>query len=58
MVYPYMSGNYTNAGGTLTVTADEQEYLYCVEGGNNLVVTPKSVGTTGTITGMIVLQKQ
>jgi hypothetical protein len=57
MVYPYATGNFTVADNTITVTPDEQEYSYCVAG-TTLVVTPKSVGTTGTVTGTIVLEKE
>jgi len=56
-MYPSASGTYTTAGSTLTITAGEQEYSYCVEG-TTLTVTPVSVGTTATITGSVELQRQ
>jgi hypothetical protein len=56
-MFPSTSGPYTVAGNTLTITAGEQEYLYCASGAS-LTLTPQSVGTTGTLTGSIDLQRQ
>ncbi len=56
-MYPSASGTYTVAGSTLTITASEQEYSYCVSG-TTLSMTPRSAPTTGTLTGTVVLQRQ
>jgi len=56
-MYPSASGIYTTAGSTLTITAGEQEYSYCVSG-TTLTLTPVSVGRTGTLTGSVDLQRQ
>jgi len=56
-MHPSASGTHTVAGGTLTITAGEQEYAYCVSA-STLTVTPLSTDTTGTLTGTIVLQRQ
>jgi hypothetical protein len=56
-MYPSTSGNYTTAGTTLTITAGEQEYEYCVSG-TALSMTPLSVGRSGTLTGAVELQRQ
>ncbi len=46
-------GDCVIADDTLTVFPDEQEYSYCVAG-TTLIVSPKGVGTTGTV----VLEKE
>jgi len=56
-MYPSASGQYTTAGSTLTITAGEQEYSYCVRG-DTLTMTPQSAPTTGTLTGTVVLQRE
>ena len=56
-MFPSASGTYTVSGSTLTITAGEQEYSYCVSG-TTLILTPQSVGRTGTLTGTVVLQRQ
>ena len=57
LVYAFRDGDYVIADDTLTILPDEQEYLYCVTG-TTLIVTPKSVGKTGTVTGTVVLEKE
>jgi hypothetical protein len=56
-MYPSANGVYTTAGSTLTITAGEQEYSYCVSG-DTLTLTQQSTPTTGTLTGTVVLQRQ
>jgi hypothetical protein len=56
-MYPSTSGVYTTAGSTLTISAGEQEYSYCVTG-DTLTMTPQSAPTRGTLTGTVVLQRQ
>jgi hypothetical protein len=52
------SGRYTTANNVLTTTSagSTNAYSYCVSG-NTLVMTPQTTGTTGTLTGTIVLVK-
>ena len=55
--YPRADGNYTTEDSTLTITAGEQEYSYCVEG-TTLTMTPMSADVTGTLTGAVELQQE
>jgi hypothetical protein len=53
------SGTYTTANDVLTATgssANVNAYAYCVSG-NQMVMTPQATGTTGALTGTIVLVK-
>jgi hypothetical protein len=51
------NGTYTVANNVVTTSAgSNNEYAYCVSG-NTLVMTPRSAGATGTLTGTIVLVK-
>jgi hypothetical protein len=52
------NGRYTSANDVLTTTAgsDSRAYAYCVSG-DTLVLTPQATGTTGLLTGTIVLVK-
>lgn len=52
------SGTYTTANNIITTTAagSSNTYSYCVSG-NTLVMTPQASGTTGSLTGTIVLVK-
>jgi hypothetical protein len=56
---PMANGTYTTADGVLTVLdgMNQTEYSYC-SSENTMIVSLKSVGKTGTVTGTIVLQKQ
>jgi hypothetical protein len=51
-------GTYTTANNVVTTTAagSNKAYSYCASG-NTLVVTPQASGTTGALTGTIVLAK-
>jgi hypothetical protein len=52
------NGTYTTADNMITTSAGgSNAYSYCVSG-NTLVVTPQAAGTTGALTGTIVLVKQ
>jgi hypothetical protein len=51
------SGTYTTASNVLTTSASSNNaYAYCVSG-NTLVMTPEAPGTTGALTGTVVLVK-
>jgi hypothetical protein len=53
------SGTYTIANDVLTASGgsgDANAYAYCVSG-NQMVMTPQATGTTGALTGTIVLVK-
>ena len=52
------SGTYTSANDTVTTSAgsNNNTYAYCVSG-STLVMTPQTTGTTGALTGTIVLVK-
>ena len=54
---PRAAGYYGAVENTITITPKEQEYSYCVAG-TTLAVTPRSTDTTGTLTGIVVLEKQ
>jgi hypothetical protein len=56
---PITSGTYTTADGVLTVSdgTNRVEYSYCSSEGT-MLLSPKSVSKTGTVTGTILLQKQ
>jgi hypothetical protein len=55
---PASSGTYTTANDVLTASGgtSANAYAYCVSG-NQMVMTPQATGTTGALTGTIVLVK-
>jgi hypothetical protein len=55
---PITSGSYTTLDNVLTVSdgSSETEYWYCSTG-STLMLSLKSVGKTGTVTGTIVLER-
>ena len=55
---PPSSGTYTTANNVLTASAGSaaNAYAYCVSG-NQMLMTPQATGTTGALTGTVVLVK-